>query len=108
MNIMIILLLAVIITIILLSFLPKKDIRITPILNSISDEKCAIEEWGNCCCTCDNHLEDYHHCSTTPGRQPGTCYCNYHKGWICIPPDSHRAHSGWTKHGYCELHKERK
>jgi len=99
-----ILLLLIVVIILLLTY-AKPDNKISPILSSISDEKCSIEEWGGCCCNCKNHLEDFHHCCTTPGRQQGTCYCNFHRGWICIP-DGTRAHSGWSKHGYCELHIE--
>jgi hypothetical protein len=36
----------------------------------------------------------------------GGCVCGIAKGWICAPPESDRAHSGWTEHGICEMHEE--
>lgn len=68
---------------------------------------CMLKEWNECCCTCKHHLQDFHHCTTKPGRQPGTCVCSEPKGWICMPPDFDRAHSGWSEHGLCELHTPR-
>lgn len=71
---------------------------------------CEKEKWhGRCCCNCKSHLEDFHHCTTVSDRKPGTCFCNDHKGWICMGMlgDS-KAHSGWSEHGICEMHEKKK
>jgi hypothetical protein len=75
------------------------------------DISCSIEELNRCCCNCKHHLEDFHHCTTVIGRNPGErCYCGDSKGWICLgeiacDPLNGRAHSGWSEHGECELHE---
>lgn len=71
---------------------------------------CEKEHWhGCCCCNCENHLEDFYHCTTLP--RPNTtegCVCGVHKGWICRMGDEDsgkvRFHSGWSEHGMCEMH----
>ena len=61
---------------------------------------------GECCCNCANHYEDTHHCTTKKHNLDEGCVCGQHKGWIClIKIDGEtRAHSGWSQHGFCELH----
>ena len=54
-----------------------------------------------CCCGCRWHIEDFHHCTTV--AESGGCVCSQHKGWICMSPESERAHSGWGEHGMCEM-----
>ena len=65
---------------------------------SDGDRGCA-EKY--CCCGCRWHIEDFHHCTTVAERDE--CVCSQHKGWICMPPESERAHSGWSEHGMCEM-----
>ena len=71
---------------------------------------CQKENWnGCCCCNCENHYEDFYHCTTEP-RPEGVegCVCSTHKGWICmasIDGEKPRAHSGWGEHGMYEMHQ---
>lgn len=72
--------------------------------------KCQKENFnGSCCCNCENHLKDYHHCTTNP-KPEGVdgCVCSVQKGWICkiTFPDTNETfyHSGWPEHGLCEMH----
>lgn len=70
--------------------------------------ECQKENWkGRCCCTCRWHIEDFHHCTTAWAMRKGKggCVCGEHKGWICMPPELERAHSGWSEHGMCEMHE---
>ena len=72
---------------------------------------CNLSESNRCCCTCANHHEDFHHCTTNADlrnqqpKEPGksACICNIHKGWVCFIPGG-RLHSGWSEHGICEMH----
>lgn len=70
---------------------------------------CQAERYkGRCCCTCQWHIEDFHHCTTAMERRAveEKCVCSDHKGWICMPPElGGRAHSGWSGHGMCECHE---
>lgn len=55
-----------------------------------------------CCCQCENHIEDKHHPSTTDKSM------SEHKGWICLWPFHEEpkriAFSGWPEHSCgCEL-----
>ena len=67
----------------------------------VIDLKCLVPQHGRCCCGCRYHVEDFHHCTTV--KETPNCVCSDHKGWICMPPDFHGAHSGWSEHGLCEL-----
>ena len=67
----------------------------------VKDVSCCVPTFGSCCCGCMYHVEDFHHCTTVEGSDH--CVCSEHKGWICMPPDSPGAHSGWGEHGLCEL-----
>lgn len=59
-----------------------------------------------CCCNCQNHIRDFHHCTTKRGRKPGTCVCSEQKGWICAPEGlTGPVYSGWKEHGLCEMHR---
>lgn len=58
---------------------------------------------GNCCCNCKYHIKDFHHCTTVKERTE--CVCSNHKGWICMPPETEKAFSGWAEHGMCEMHR---
>lgn len=60
---------------------------------------------GQCCCNCKFHVQDFHHCATTGQGADGKCVCSNPKGWICMPPEMDRAHSGWPEHGLCEMHQ---
>lgn len=48
------------------------------------------------------------HASAKADKEHDGCVCNQHKGWICRTTfeDSKevRYHSGWSKHGMCEMH----
>jgi len=71
-------------------------------------EECCIGEFGSCCCNCLYHLRDNYHCTTAPElrTEKGGCVCGEQKGWICAPPEFEgTAHSGWTEHGMCEMHR---
>lgn len=74
---------------------------------------------GRCCCNCEYHLVDYHHCTTIDRQavaaQTGSlpfvgCVCLIPKGWICCPPDDENkmCYSGWSEHGMCEMHQFKK
>lgn len=74
---------------------------------------CQKELWnGRCCCNCVNHLEDFHHCTTTCPDGVEGCVCGVHKGWICrhVADDTGevRHYSGWSEHGMCEMHELKK
>jgi hypothetical protein len=61
-----------------------------------------------CCCNCIFRIQDFHHCTTFPGRQPGECHCDKPKGWICtgeLSQGGTRVYSGWSEHGECEMHE---
>ena len=73
---------------------------------------CNLPELKACCCTCQFHVRDYHHCTTAWDIRLALeaaipefkgCVCNIPKGWVCMPPESKRVHSGWPEHGLCEL-----
>lgn len=65
---------------------------------------CQLAERAMCCCTCKNHIRDFHHCTTVQMRPMGKCVCSQPKGWICMPPEfDGAAYSGWTEHGICEM-----
>ena len=76
--------------------------------NKMENENCCKEKWHNCCCcNCENHLEDFNHCTTI--KEPhDKCVCNEHKGWICRMQFDDtgyiRYHSDWSEHGMCEMH----
>lgn len=63
---------------------------------------CQIHKYGSCCCNCKFHLADHSHPGTDGGRVINQ------RGWICSPPESEMAFSGWTDHGMCEMHIEAK
>lgn len=73
-------------------------------------DNCQKEHWhGCCCCNCENHLEDFHHCTTLPKpKDVEGCVCGVRKGYICRMGDEDsgevRFHSGWSEHGMCEMH----
>ena len=73
-------------------------------------EKCMLKsEWKACCCNCRYHVADNHHCCTTGQKEVGKCVCSKRRGWACVAglfmAEGRRAiHSGWSKHGMCELH----
>lgn len=62
---------------------------------------CCVASLEHCCCGCRWHIADYHHCTTVENRTG--CVCSQQKGWICMDPESERAHSGWSEHGMCEM-----
>ena len=71
-------------------------------------DKCQKPNFsGQCCCNCNNHLEDFHHCTTSPKPEGAKgCVCGIHKGWICyihFEDGTARAYSGWGEHGMCEI-----
>ncbi len=75
--------------------------------------KCKIDkEGGQCCCQCVSLIQDFHHCGTNKAMKlanEGKCICDKPKGWICAPPGSKHAHSGWSQHSCgCELFSRRK
>lgn len=66
-----------------------------------------------CCCNCQHHWADYHHCSTKPTlrkKMGNKCACSVQKGWICVGfrfqgDGSKRVHSNWPKHSIgCEMY----
>lgn len=65
---------------------------------------------GDCCCNCCNHYEDFYSCVSHP-KPKGVkgCVCSTHKGWICLiqfeNEEKPRAHSNWSEHGFCEMHR---
>lgn len=65
-------------------------------------------EGKRCCCTCQWHIEDFHHCETIDRSkfEDNDCVCSLHKGWCCEVIRG-RVYSGWSEHGSCELHKRR-
>jgi hypothetical protein len=67
---------------------------------------CNLDFGGICCCNCRYHIRDFHHCTTT-GQVDGKCVCGAPRGWICMPPESGVAYSGWGEHGLCEMHSKR-
>ena len=77
-------------------------------------DNCQKENWnGCCCCNCENHLEDFYHCTTVPRpKEKEGCVCSVHKGWICRMAfyDSGEVyhHSNWAEHGMCEMHVMKK
>ena len=65
--------------------------------------ECQHSKYGMCCCTCKHRLDDHSH-PCTDGKS-----IMEHRGYICRPPESDgRAFSGWSEHGLCEMHEERK
>jgi hypothetical protein len=59
-----------------------------------------------CCCICEHHKKDYHHCDVSEDlkKETGKCVCNVQKGYICQPPNSDMSFSGWPKHSVgCEM-----
>jgi hypothetical protein len=87
-----------------------EDIKNLGVRVMAQDAKCQLPEYRSCCCTCVFHLKDFHHCTTAWDLREaaGGCVCGIAKGWICAPPESDRAHSGWTEHGICEMHTNAK
>lgn len=80
-------------------------------IDEVVYDVCVKDSWhGRCCCTCCYHLEDTHHCTTAWSMRKikGGCVCGVHKGWICVMPETGKAHSGWTEHGLCEMHHFKK
>lgn len=79
-------------------------------------DSCYIPTFGDCCCTCENHYEDFYHCTTSPkpdsyDENNHKCVCSTHKGWICLismEGEKPRAHSGWSEHGLCECYVRKK
>jgi hypothetical protein len=66
-----------------------------------SNDECQQLAWnGSCCCTCVNRINDYSHPCTDGKRTV------FIRGYICQTDDL-GSHSGWTKHGICELWKKR-
>lgn len=70
------------------------------------------EPFFQCCCVCKHHIEDFYQCTIQPGlrasieKETGkaTCICGIHKGWVCIAPIFHHAHSDWPEHSCgCEM-----
>jgi hypothetical protein len=65
--------------------------------------ECYLKLYGQCCCTCLNHLTDVTH-PITGEKSHGEF-----KGWICFPPEFEgKAFSGWSEHGMCEMWSKRK
>ncbi len=80
---------------------PCEAIDITDSISSLNKQK-------SCCCNCIHRIQDFHHCTTFPGRNAGECHCDKPKGWICVGELAHggsRVYSGWTEHGNCEMHE---
>lgn len=70
------------------------------------DHNKEIDNGGRCCCNCKYHIEDFTHCCTTTKKEGETgCICGAHKGWICMPPETDQAYSGWKEHSLCEMHE---
>lgn len=67
--------------------------------------ECCIEKFKECCCTCNNHVRDYEHCTTNPllRMEKKTCICSISKGYICTAPEMEGMHSNWGEHGLCEM-----
>lgn len=65
-----------------------------------------------CCCNCEHHWQDNHHCTTSPElrERHGGCVCSQSKGWICVlgrfmGDGSSRVYSGWPEHSVgCECY----
>ena len=64
-------------------------------------DPCQLPVHNACCCTCQHHLQDFHHCCTTPEHTG--CVCRQPKGWVCLAPEYPGVHSGWSAHGLCEM-----
>lgn len=59
-----------------------------------------------CCCNCQHHLPDYHHCTTNKMLRQSAkeCVCSIQKGWVCAGFVD-RVHSGWPEHSVgCEMY----
>lgn len=63
-------------------------------------DKCCLQEYQRCCCTCAHRVNDWSHPCTDGGRILNR------RGYICANPELGN-YSGWSEHGLCEVHDER-
>ena len=67
-------------------------------------------EIHQCCCNCEHHVADYHHCNTSPELRAseGRCICSQQRGWICLAPELESVYSSWPEHSVgCEMYSSR-